>query len=471
MNRINRGNAAAAAGAIVLAALTIGWWLNRPTRSQPSSVGPTVAAMLRPAAAASSPNAVLRPAAGDSVRHDPDANPVCGGASVQVGANGERADPAQLAELERMADVARAELVAALRSDRSARAHAAADLTEAAARLIEANEAAVAAFRARCESGDCGSPPLLATGSPELADGLAQLASTTTDPQVYAWAVNACGAAVGSGAGHCGLLSVSQWALLDPDNARPWMAILAAALSQRDAAAADEALYRIARAKRYDVGWNVLPAIILAHASDADDRLVGTMKVLVDVIGIQGAGSSGGIQSLMSSCSGAAVKDANRSQLCAGAADVLAEHSDTLLARSVGVAVGQRSGWPDDRVDRMRGEMRAYTAHAAATGLERLAPLVPEAAASGALASALSTAGPSCVEFRRYLASLRAEFATTETDALREWLIRSPLAASDHLAAGRKIREERTAAGAAATAAAAARAAASAAQAASTATE
>jgi hypothetical protein len=58
-------------------------------------------------------------------------------------------------------------------------------------------------------------------------------------------------------------------------------------------------------------------------------------------------------------CSAADVHDANRHQTCAAVAEVLNTKGGTLIEVALGAAIGQRVGWPAERVDAAREERDA----------------------------------------------------------------------------------------------------------------
>jgi hypothetical protein len=300
---------------------------------------------------------------------------ICGGAWVKMQSDGSF-DEVDIERATRLPE-ARARVVAGLKSDKR-------ELAQAAALMLEMTAAGA--------SND------------QVRDALAQKAAASSDPRAYALAYNTCGTDK-RGEGACQLLSAAQWARLDPGNASPWLAALAEARARKDRVAEDEALHRIATSQRSDLGFFVLPGLIL-NAAPGDDAAAVTAWVMVtEAIGAAAAYGLPGYQHLTTACRGTALRDVNRQQTCLAIAELLGERSDTLIERMIGVAMGRQLGWPAERSDRMRGEYDAY-----------VASLPVKAAGSEDL---------TCAEIRRDLDGVRHMAALGETAVLREWVTRS----------------------------------------------
>lgn len=422
----------AAAG--VLAALALGGWFvprSVPVGAASAVAAQTNAAAIPASAAASRP--VLNPAA-LRLQRGPDDVRLCGGAWVRSGAD-HQVDPRDLAVAVDAAAVGE-RFETSLRADRSPRAHGLAlyfDIVEAGLRAE--------ASQPRCEGDDCApSPPT----QPWLdaVDALARFAMTSGDPQVYAWALRTCGTRIT--AGPCAALSVAQWSHLDPDNAAPWLAVLAAASARHDAAAADEALHRIATARRNDAGGSAMWRVVLDHLGTDERDLAANQVVTIAVTGLQAAWSAPGYQTLSGMCRGEALRDPNRQQVCDGVAETLAQRSDDLLTQWIGAQLGERLGWPADRVDRLNGERQAFSAASLAHR--------PELDLGHGLVG-------SCADLHRLMHRLRDTAERGEAGLMREWLAQSGQSTEDHVRLGRKMRLSRDANIAAAKARAAAPAA------------
>ena len=219
--------------------------------------------------------------------HGPDEVQICGGAWVKPQADGapEYDDLARAAGLPE----ARERTIAALRANPDA-------LSRATGLWLEMNgssdrKAALLTAAAACDSVECQvarqvTQQAAQPADPEVAglrDALARMALSSSDPRVYALALHVCGGTLHS-AGACQMLSAAQWARLAPDNAAPWFAMLAAAKAANDAAAQDEALHRIATAKRSDQGFFAIPAAVLAAAPGGE---ASSMAALL-LVGVEG---------------------------------------------------------------------------------------------------------------------------------------------------------------------------------------
>jgi len=255
-----------------------------------------------------------------------------------------------------------------------------------------------------CTGADCASRDAdrqLASG---LVEQLAKQATTTLDGHVYALAMNACAPVAAQGS--CALLNVEQWAHLDSGNAVPWLHLLQRARQRNDAAQVEEALYRIGTAERFEDRPFAISGSIADHAGSSD---VDTMAAQLLAVEALATNRPLPYNALMAVCTGAAFADANRRQACNDAATTLAERSDSLMALAIGTSIGRRLGWPDDRVDALRGLQfaSAEMARASDTGAESPSP-----------ADVPSTCGGA----RRVLALLSHQARAGEVQPIREWL-------------------------------------------------
>lgn len=228
------------------------------------------------------------------------------------------------------------------------------------AQLVAAMRAAGAEFERRnpqCDDEACARRRRQAaeeTHAP-FAQSLAKLAVASQDPTAYALGVYGCRL---SRAGACAQLTTARWAQLAPDNAVPWFVLAEEAHQNKDEVALAEALHRAARAKYSDYDWSAMlamadhrEAVALAPAS----RLV----FLTTLIGIYSAFPTPGYLAASEACSQARLGDAARRQLCSDLATMMTERSGSLLELSLGTAIGERTGWPAERVQRLRDEKEA----------------------------------------------------------------------------------------------------------------
>lgn len=385
-----------AAGVLLLMALL--WWAPRrvgdlPAADQESAAAPapSIAASSQAPLPETQRDAAVIPARqGEQRLPEVDEIEVCGGAWVKVQADGVL-DQADLDRATRLPHP-RERIVAAMRADSG-------DLSQAAALWLTLMSAGADGNRA--------------------LDALVQKALSSSDPKAYALAFNSCGGERRS-TGACAMLSAAQWARLDPGNLSPWLAMLTDARARQDRAAEDEALHRMATARRSELGTFLLPGLVV-NAAPADDASVLAAWAMADeMIGAASAWHLPGYQHLIGACKGVALRDANRRQTCAAIAEVLSEHADTVLERRFGTLIGARVGWPAERVDRVRGEQAAHEA-----ALSASAPLADGRRDLG------------CARLRRDLDHLRRLARLGETGVLREWVAQSGMSPDDF------VREER----------------------------
>lgn len=344
-----------------------------PVEQVPAVMGLRPTEVIQPAPLAGSAPSVAESAAG---LRGVDEIQICGGAWVKTQSDGSLDD----ADIERATRLpqARLRVVAGLKSDKS-------ELAQAAALMLEMATAGAT--------------------NDQVRDALAQKAASGTDPRAYALAYNTCGADK-RGEGACQLLSAAQWARLDPGNASPWLAALAEARVGKDRVAEDEALHRIATSQRSDLGFFVLPGLILDAAPADDASALAAWVMVTEAIGSAAAHSLPGYQHVTTACRATALRDPNRQQTCLAIAELLSERSDTVIERMIGVAMGRQLGWPAERSDRMRGEYDAYVASLTAKKTSSLD-------------------GLACAEIRRDLDGVRQMAALGETGVLREWIAHS----------------------------------------------
>jgi len=198
-------------------------------------------------------------------------------------------------------------------------------------------------------------------------DALAGMAAYTRLPQVYALALNACARTGTEGA--CGLLSSAQWARLDPRNAAPWVRVAHEAAARRDTAGVSEALFHIAHADLNDARALSLVTVATARVPADAPPFVRT-SLAGEVLAFTFAGMPSP-SVVANHCSKEALADSNRLQACAAVAELLTRRDGTLVDLTVGTQVGERVGWPAERVQALRDERDAMA--------EVLAKVFPEA--------------------------------------------------------------------------------------------
>ena len=256
--------------------------------------------------------------------------------------------------------------------------------------------------------------------SESLSGRIAETASRSADPVLYAFALRTCGHRVADESS-CRLLSPAQWARLDPGNAAPWFEALGSAVAARDQAGRNEALHRIATSDRLVTHAGVMARVIIDHAPADDRGALMAWLLAIDVIGIEAAWVRH-YPAIASACKGSALADANRRQTCSEIAELMVERSDDRIDQHVGLTIGEELDWPNDRVDRLRGESQAYTMAAAQ--------------------SRHSGEDFDCTTVRRDLDFVRSQADIGEVEKQRRWLAASGRTADSFVVAGRRQREE-----------------------------
>jgi hypothetical protein len=194
---------------------------------------------------------------------------------------------------------------------------------------------------------DGGVPDGLLDGGAERArDELASLAAFRGTPQVYAWAMRACQSQRTEGA--CRLLSADQWARLEPGNAMAWLQVAADAKMRRDESAVAEAMYRVSQAAKSDARPGALVAAVLAKLPPEAD-LVSRLALATELAKLDTRAELP-LVAASQHCGAREVRDANRQQVCAAVAEVLARRGSTTAEAALAASIGERAGWPAERV-------------------------------------------------------------------------------------------------------------------------
>ena len=176
-----------------------------------------------------------------------------------------------------------------------------------------------------CAAGAAAAGSDAAAGVATAADALAQLAQASSDAWVQQIAQRACdGAAPPSAA--CTSLGTRRWSVQEPDNAAAWLELAA-----RDPQAVDEALFRAAKASRFDSHRGRLAAWVLQATPEqlpAMQRYAAWQRSDE----LERAADARMLVAAARACSEAARRDTNRDQLCDGVARWLIANARTPLA-------------------------------------------------------------------------------------------------------------------------------------------
>jgi len=278
---------------------------------------------------------------------------VCGVGRVQVQSDG-RPDPKDLVDrtnTQRLLDAAAASLAANGK-----------DLDRAVGLLVTSVHAA------RIEPKDG------TRMTDESRQQLARLAVASRDPAAYALAFYACGLAarVAGTTGACTQISAAHWALLDPDNAVPWLYEADAAQRRNDPKGVDDALLRASQAKTLRPYIETPLRLIDAPAMRSAPPLsVGAVSM--SLLGISSALPRPNLQLVSQYCARTAKGAAERNQVCGGLAEALGERSTVLISMRLGAVIGERAGWPAERVAAIRTR-RAALQQAQTEAIDRKDP-------------------------------------------------------------------------------------------------
>lgn len=193
---------------------------------------------------------------------------------------------------------------------------------------------------------------------------LLTLASTSRDPVALALALQHCARRGETTA--CREVTAAQWAQADPENSAAWLAVSAAARKRNDTAGEQSAFDRAANARLHAERTDALlqlvamPAVLQAPPLDRAVAQIHAMGVWAAVI-IRAS------QDAAAACP-AAMTDQQQIARCGRLAQLLYA-SNTLLHARVGVAMGERSGWPLElqRTRRVEVDALAQVANERAT--------------------------------------------------------------------------------------------------------
>lgn len=196
---------------------------------------------------------------------------------------------------------------------------------------------------------------------------LVRRAVSSRDPRLYGSGIRACLSEPQIEAA-CKLLSAEQWALLDAGNAVPWLYLFDAAAARGDAAAADEALFRLSTAARLDEGGFAAAAVVVAQAGNDDGLdLLAAWARAQQAIGRVKASPAPPLQSLGERCAALATGAADRhDEPCSAIARLLIDHADSFRLRLGGLALAARLGWDAERLAGLREETADWQAQSSA---------------------------------------------------------------------------------------------------------
>lgn len=199
---------------------------------------------------------------------------------------------------------------------------------------------------------------------------LVQDALSADDPRLYALAFSVCknaeappmpdmpGAARAAGEPGmraCSRLDPRRWAGRDPGNAVPWLYALERADVADDRVGQHEALQQLGTTSRFQMDFGATAAAV-ARLHPADDSdLTGQTFLVMQAAQFELWPSFSGITTR---CKDKAGGDAAMAAICEHVADVLFDHSDSMLTRSVGASVHKLATGDASRLDRAHAERK-----------------------------------------------------------------------------------------------------------------
>jgi hypothetical protein len=205
----------------------------------------------------------------------------------------------------------------------------------------------------------------------ESRDELVQLAAGGGDPALYAIAVGLCqtnelSAAVTTGA--CQRISLTEWSRADPSNAMPWIAVAQAARARGDFQAEGAAFTRAAVAHSVrSPGESMFHFGLEEVPRDATPAEKASLSI--ELIGYQVSFIGPELSEVMRYCSADTIKQTRIRKDCAAVAELLVGPETTLLYFSLGAKLGERVGWPAERVRQLSDEKEGLLRIAASNTL------------------------------------------------------------------------------------------------------
>jgi hypothetical protein len=192
----------------------------------------------------------------------------------------------------------------------------------------------------------------------ESRDELVQLAAGGSDPALYAIAVGLCqtnGLSAAVTAGACQRISLTGWARADPSNAMPWVAVAQAARASGDFQAEAAAFTRAAETHSIrSPGESMFQFGLEEVPRDATPAEKASLSI--ELIGHEVASIGPELSEVMRYCSADAVKQTQIRKDCNAVAELLVGPQTTLLYFSLGAKLGERVGWPAERVHQLSDE-------------------------------------------------------------------------------------------------------------------
>jgi hypothetical protein len=155
--------------------------------------------------------------------------------------------------------------------------------------------------------------------------------------------------------GACGRISLSRWARLDPDNATPWLALAQAA---HKAGNSEEEVSAVAQAAQAQEIGSPGQSILSLAQSEMPQDLTPLEKaaIAIDFIGVEAAWTMPVYSEATRYCSVDAVRQDETRAECDSLANLLVNRGVSLIDFSIGRRLGERVGWPSERLSELAQE-------------------------------------------------------------------------------------------------------------------
>ena len=313
--------------------------------------------------------AAARQPAVSSTERDPNQVEVCGVGwfdNEAADQSGSREMKEAISRAKDQMQQGRSELVDRLMADPSGFSQAVGALVQVWGLLDDQRQSEAGEDVVSCsDSSNCPSAMAAQATMTGLADQLARMAQSTSDPRLYSLAFKTCRSSPSAAA--CVALSAQQWARIDPGNSAPWLYVLDEATSRNDASGVDDALFQMASATRHDDRYFSVAGEISGHVDRTDISALATYVAAIGALGVTAA-HAWPLMPVAQACGTESLRDANRRQLCQRLAQMLVDRSDTMMMASIGDRIGRRLGWPEERRDAFGGLQHAFWDSTAAHG-------------------------------------------------------------------------------------------------------
>jgi len=184
-----------------------------------------------------------------------------------------------------------------------------------------------------------------------VAQALADAARASDDTVVAMWALQRCD--LGGG---CAARAAQRWADKEPDNAAAWLAVVGQQRQRGEAAFA-----HVLAARRFDLHYTALTQSVL-EAMPADVLPYLQQMLWIESIGIEAAAGLPPLRPVLDWCREPLLPGSHRRAACAALANMLIDHSDTMIGVGIGLRLAERSGMPKAEAEARRQTLRKLMA-------------------------------------------------------------------------------------------------------------